>query len=386
MDAAASTTSVLTDPSRQLRLLIDSVRDHALYLLDPDGIVCSWNPGAQRIKGYSAEDVIGTHFGRFYLPADREAGEPQRLLRLASQQGQYASEGWRMRRDGSTFRASIVIEPVVESGELLGFVKITRDITEQWQAQRLLRDAQRALRHTQQFETVGRLSRGLSHEFNNLLTTIGNALDLLSLRVTADARATELLDAAQSATDRGALLTRQLLAFSTGQTLIREPLDLNALLVQWLPDLQRACPPQVVLEASLAPGLPEVSTDAMQLQTALANLVANAVEATLDGGRIQIGTTLEHRLDPDADTALQRGYVTLRVCDEGHGMAADIAERATEPFFTTKDIGKGSGLGLSQVFGFTTQSGGFVDVSTTPGVGTTVSLLLPALEDPAHDR
>ncbi|MGF6417164.1 PAS domain S-box-containing protein [Stenotrophomonas sp. AN71] len=377
---------MLTDPSRQLRLLIDSVRDHALYLLDPDGIVCSWNPGAQRIKGYSAEDVIGTHFGRFYLPADREAGEPQRLLRLASQQGQYASEGWRMRRDGSTFRASIVIEPVVESGELLGFVKITRDITEQWQAQRLLRDAQRALRHTQQFETVGRLSRGLSHEFNNLLTTIGNALDLLSLRVTADARATELLDAAQSATDRGALLTRQLLAFSTGQTLIREPLDLNALLVQWLPDLQRACPPQVVLEASLAPGLPEVSTDAMQLQTALANLVANAVEATLDGGRIQIGTTLEHRLDPDADTALQRGYVTLRVCDEGHGMAADIAERATEPFFTTKDIGKGSGLGLSQVFGFTTQSGGFVDVSTTPGVGTTVSLLLPALEDPAHDR
>jgi len=377
---------VLTDPSRQLRLLIDSVRDHALYLLDPEGIVCSWNPGAQRIKGYAASEVIGTHFGRFYLPAEREAGEPQRLLKLAAQQGQYASEGWRIRRDGSTFRASIVIEPVVEDGELLGFVKITRDITEQWQAQRLLRDAQRALRNTQQFETVGRLSRGLSHEFNNLLTTIGNALDLLSLRVAGDARASELLDAAQTATDRGALLTRQLLAFSTGQTLIREPVDINMLLQQWLPDLQRACPAHVVLEASLAPGLPRVSTDAMQLQTALANLVANAAEATLEGGRILIGTALEHRLDPDADTALQRGYVTLSVCDEGHGMAADIAERATEPFFTTKDIGKGSGLGLSQVFGFTTQSGGFVDVSTTPGVGTTVSLLLPAIEDPAHDR
>ncbi|HIE0125340.1 two-component system sensor histidine kinase NtrB [Stenotrophomonas maltophilia] len=386
MDAAASTTSVLTDPSRQLRLLIDSVRDHALYLLDPEGVVCSWNPGAQRIKGYAASEVIGTHFGRFYLPAERESGEPQRLLRLAAQQGQYASEGWRLRRDGSTFRASIVIEPVVEDGELLGFVKITRDITEQWQAQRLLRDAQRALRHTQQFETVGRLSRGLSHEFNNLLTTIGNALDLLSLRVAGDVRASELLEAAQTATDRGALLTRQLLAFSTGQTLIREPVDINALLQQWLPDLQRGCPAHVVLEASLAPGLPRVSTDAMQLQTALANLVANAAEATLEGGRILIGTALEHRLDPDADTALQRGYVTLSVCDEGHGMAADIAERATEPFFTTKDIGKGSGLGLSQVFGFTTQSGGFVDVSTTPGVGTTVSLLLPATEDPAHDR
>ena len=284
---------MLTDPSRQLRLLIDSVRDHALYLLDPEGIVCSWNPGAERIKGYSADEVVGTHFSRFYLASDREAGEPQRLLRVAAQQGHVASEGWRVRRDGSSFRASVVIEPVVEAGELLGFVKITRDITEQWQAQRLLRDAQRALRNTQQFETVGRLSRGLSHEFNNLLTTIGNALDLLSLRVSGDdARAAELLDAAQAATDRGALLTRQLLAFSTGQTLIREPVDINTLVRQWLPDLQRACPPTVTLDAHLTPGLPQVSTDAMQLQTHLANLVANDVEATTDGGRILIGTAL----------------------------------------------------------------------------------------------
>ncbi|WP_313442780.1 PAS domain S-box protein [Stenotrophomonas sp.] len=377
---------MLTDTSRQLRLLIDSVRDHALYLLDSQGIVCSWNPGAERIKGYRADEVIGTHFSRFYLADEREAGEPQRLLRVAAQQGHVASEGWRVRRDGSSFRASIVIEAVVENGELLGFVKITRDITEHWQAQRLLRDAQRALRQTQQFETVGRLSRGLSHEFNNLLTTIGNALDLLSLRVGSDARAAELLGTAQTATDRGALLTRQLLAFSTGQTLIREPLDINQQISEWLPGLRGACPAGVTLEVALAPGLPLLSTDPLQLQTALANLVANAADATLDGGRVLVATALEHRLDPDADTPLQRRYVTLSVCDEGHGMAPDIAARATEPFFTTKDIGKGSGLGLSQVFGFTTQNGGFVDVSTTPGVGTTVSLLLPAMEDPAHDR
>lgn len=376
---------MLTDTSRQLRLLIDSVRDHALYLLDPHGIVCSWNPGAERIKGYRADEVIGTHFSRFYLADEREAGEPQRLLHLAAQNGHVATEGWRVRRDGSSFRASIVIEAVRENGELLGFVKITRDITEHWQAQRLLRDAQRALRQTQQFETVGRLSRGLSHEFNNLLTTVGNALDLLSMRVGSDARAAELLTTAQAATDRGALLTRQLLAFSTGQTLIRETLDINQQISEWLPGLRSACPPGVTLEAAMAPGLPLLSTDPLQLQTALANLVANAADATLDGGRVLVATALEHRLDPDADTARQRRYVTLSVCDEGHGMAPDIAERATEPFFTTKDIGKGSGLGLSQVFGFTTQSGGFVDVSTTPGVGTTVSLLLPAMEDAAHD-
>jgi len=207
----------------------------------------------------------------------------------------------------------------------------------------------------------------------------------LSLRLGSDARAAELLATAQAATDRGALLTRQLLAFSTGQTLIREPLDINQQISEWLPGLRSACPAGVTVEADLAPGLPLLSTDPLQLQTALANLVANAADATLDGGHVLVATALEYRLDPDADTALQRRYVTLSVCDKGHGMAPDIAERATEPFFTTKDIGKGSGLGLSQVFGFTTQSGGFVDVSTTPGVGTTVSLLLPAMEDPAHD-
>ncbi|MDH0171375.1 ATP-binding protein [Stenotrophomonas sp. GD04145] len=383
MDAPASTRSALTDTSQQLRLLIDSVRDHALYLLDPEGIVCSWNPGAERIKGYAADEVIGTHFGRFYLPADRDAGEPQRLLRLAAQQGHCSAEGWRVRRDRASFRASIVIEPVLENGELLGYVKITRDITEQWQAQRLLRDAQRALRQTQQFETVGRLSRGLSHEFNNLLTTIGNALDLLALRVGSDPRAHELLSTAQTATDRGALLTRQLLAFSTGQTLIREPVDVNELIVESLPGLRRAHASGTLLGTELAHDLPPVCTDALQLQTALANLVANAVEATADGGHVLIATALEHRLDPDGEAGQQRRYVTVSVRDQGRGMPVDVAERATEPFFTTKDIGKGSGLGLSQVFGFTTQSGGFVDVSTTPGVGTTVSLLLPALEEPA---
>jgi signal transduction histidine kinase len=203
----------------------------------------------------------------------------------------------------------------------------------------LLRDAQRALRNTQQFETVGRLSRGLSHEFNNLLTTIGNALDLLSLRVGGDdARAAELLDAAQ-ARPIGALLTRQLLVQHWPDPDPRTTGYQRA-------DTAVAAGPATRLPAHGDAGCPAgarpaaVSTDALQLQTALANLVANAADATLEGGRILIGTALEHRLDPDADSTLQRGYVTLSVCDEGHGMAADIAERATEPFFTTKDIGK----------------------------------------------
>mgnify|MGYP000877297111 FL=1 len=373
--------SVLSDPSRQLRLLIDSVHDHALYLLDCDGIVCSWNPGAQRIKGYTAEEVIGTHFGRFYLQADRDAGAPLRLLEQARQAGRHSTEGWRVRKDGSRFRASIVIEPVIENGTLLGFVKITRDVTENWQAQRLLRDAQRALRQSQKFEGVAQLSRGLAHEFNNLLTTIGNALDLLSVRVGDDPRAGGLLDRAQAASDRGAHLTRQLLAFAAGQTLVGDQVQLSRLIPQWEGMLKRSCHGNVQLQFALDAGLPEVLVDPTQLQAALTNLVINACEAMPEGGRILVAATLEERLDPDAEQPLRRRYVALNVCDDGRGMPPDIAERASEPFFTTKDIGQGSGLGLSQVFGFTTQSGGFVDVSTKPGVGTTVSLLLPATED-----
>lgn len=385
MATALRTETALSDPDQQLRLLIDSVRDHALYLLDPDGIVCSWNPGAQRIKGYTADEVVGTHFGRFYLPEERDAGHPQRLLQLAQANGRHADEGWRVRRDGTRFRASVVIEPVMDGGHLLGFVKITRDVTESWHAQRLLHEAQRALRQTQKFEGVAMLSRGLAHEFNNLLTTIGNALELVALRVGEDARAQELLDNAQSAADRGAHLTRQLLAFAAGQTLVGDRIDLATLIGQWQPQLQRACPPQVQLQFALATDLPAVVVDREQLHTALTNLVVNACEAMPEGGRILVATALEDRLDPDTIPAVRRHYVALNVCDDGRGMPPDVAERASEPFFTTKDIGKGSGLGLSQVFGFTTQSGGFVDVSSKAGIGTTVSLLLPAIEEPAHD-
>ena len=217
-----------TDPHHQLKLLIESVSDHALYLIDTHGIVCSWNPGAERIKGYSAAEVIGTHFSRFHLPGERDAGEPERSLDIASREGRYASEGWRLRRDGNRFRASVVIEPVFEAEVLVGFVKVTRDITESYQAQTLLRDAQRALASTQQFEKVNLLSRGLAHEFNNLLTTIHNALDLIAVRVGEDPGTHRLIGNAQAAADRGALLTRQLLAFGAGQTLVRERINIAA--------------------------------------------------------------------------------------------------------------------------------------------------------------
>lgn len=382
---AVSKLTAQTDTSRQLTLLIESVTDHALYLMDPDGVVCTWNPGAQRIKGYSAEEVIGTHFSRFHCPADRDAGEPERSLSIAASEGRYAGEGWRVRSDGSRFRASVVIEPVYEAEHLVGFVKVTRDITESYQAQALLRDAQRALASTQQFEKVSQLSRGLAHEFNNLLTTIHNALDLIALRCASDETTERLIGNAQAAADRGALLTRQLLAFGAGQTLVRERVTTANWLQPAMAALQQRCLAHHSLSLQLRSDLPDVLLDPGQLEAALSNLVGNACDAMPNGGRICIIGDIERRLDPQADTPTYRNFVAIRVQDEGHGMAPDVAARASEPFFTTKDIGKGSGLGLSQVFGFITQCGGFVDVSSTEGGGTTVSLLLPALEVPAND-
>jgi len=371
---------VLTDTSRQLRLLIDSVRDHALYLLDPQGIVCSWNPGAERIKGYRADEVIGTHFSRFYLADEREAGEPQRLLHLAAQNGHVTSEGWRVRRDGSSFRASIVIEAVRENGELLGFVKITRDITEHWQAQRLLRDAQRALRQTQQFETVGRLSRGLSHEFNNLLTTIISGLDMIELAVSSSRleKVPQYSSIAAASAQRAAALTQRMLAFARKQPLDSRPFDLVARARSLEDLLRRSIGENIELEFELGEEPLVAVADVNQFENVVLNLVINARDAL--GGRGLIRLRAE-ACEVQRENELTSGrYVSLKVIDNGPGIPPELVAKVFEPFFTTKPQGEGTGLGLSMTYGFARQSGGLARIASEPGEGTEVELLLPAGE------
>ena len=384
MVEVVSSVAPLADDSRQLKLLIDHVCDHSIYLLDPDGRICSWNRGGERVNGYTAAEAIGQHVSIFYTAEEQALGVPQQTLARAREHGHLADEGWRVRRNGEQFRASVVIETVRENGDLLGFVKVTQDITERYQAQRLLQDAQRARDHLQRFEGVGRLTRGLAHEFNNLLTTIGNALDLIALRPAADPRTHDLVELAQAAADRGSLLTRQLLAFSSDQTLVREPVRVPQLLDEAWPSLHRACPQSIQMRLELAPALPSIATDGVQLHSALLNLVLNSCEAMPQGGTVTISAQVEQRLAPDLASPTRRRYVAIAVTDEGAGMPPEVAERASEPFFTTKEIGKGSGLGLSQVFGFVSQCDGFVDVQTAPGRGTTVRLLLPAIEEVEH--
>jgi PAS domain S-box-containing protein len=372
----------LKHSEQRFRLLVQGVTDYAIYMLDPQGHVSNWNAGAQRIKGYQRDEIVGQHFSRFYTPEDRAGGLPERALQTAAREGKFENEGWRLRKDGTRFWASVVVDPIYDDrGDLIGFAKITRDITERREAQEALAQAQAALFQSQKMEAVGQLTGGIAHDFNNLLTIIVNNLDLLT-RSATDPRDKRLIDSAQRAADRGAKLTQQLLAFSRRQPLQPELNNPNTMIASFEPVLHRACGEAIDLRLSLGSGLKSVNVDASQFETSLLNLVVNARDAMGAGGTITI-TTANMALSPEEGTARQIGpgdYICVTVRDTGEGMSSDTVSRAFEPFFTTKEIGKGTGLGLSQVYGFVNQSGGHIQIDSVPGEGTTITMLLPAQE------
>jgi len=367
----------LDDEARQFALLIGSVTDYAIYMLDPNGYICSWNPGGERIKGYTDREIVGQHFSRFYTPEDIVKGEPQRGLECARAEGKFEAEGWRLRKDGTRFRASVVIDPIWHEGELIGFAKVTRDVTERYEAMLRLQTAQKSLAQSQKLEAIGKLTLGLAHDFNNLLTVIVNSLDLIGLKNTQDPRTQEWIEAAQRAADRGTLLTRQLLAFARGQNLAPEPHDINELLARSSELYRRACGASIQFSFDLAQSTPSLEVDATQFEAAVLNLVANSRDAMPGGGTITVRTRQATCARPEAPDEGEFEFVVIEVVDNGSGMGAEVVERAAEPFFTTKEVGKGSGLGLSQVYGFAAQSGGFVQLHSEPGAGTKVGMHLP---------
>ncbi|MBJ7574653.1 PAS domain-containing sensor histidine kinase [Luteimonas sp. MC1828] len=371
----------LADEPRQFALLVNSVTDYAIYMLDANGYVRTWNPGGIRIKGYQPEQVIGTHFSRFYTDEEAGAGVPLRNLQTAAAEGRFSAEGWRVRQDGTRFLASVVIDPIWNGSELIGFAKITRDITERFESEQRLQAAQVALMESQKLEAIGLLTLGLAHDFNNLLTVVVNSLDVIGGR-TQDPRITRLLETAMRASDRGVLLTRQLLTFGRGQVLIAEALDLNALIVANRELLGRAATDLMQLTLDLAPALPMVEIDRSQFEAAILNLVSNSRDAMAHGGHIRLSTSLKRAHLPAEAPQQERLFVCTEVADNGCGIATEHQARVFEPFFTTKDVGRGSGLGLSQVFGFASQSGGFTELHSLPDGGTTVSIYLPVCENP----
>ena len=362
----------------ETRLLVQSVTDYGIYMLDPEGNVATWNAGAQRIKGYTAEEIVGQHFSRFYTEEDRAAGEPQRALATAVQEGRFEKEGWRVRRDGTRFWASAVIDPVRgPDGALLGFAKVTRDITERRDAQLELERAREALFQSQKMEAIGQLTGGVAHDFNNLLTAVIGSLELVRKRLPPDEKNLLLIDNAMQAARRGATLTQRMLAFARRQELDPELASVAALVAGMTTLFDHTLGPSIVLDVDCPPSLAPVRVDVNQLEMALLNLVVNARDAMPRGGTIAISAA-EVEAGPASPFPLPAGrYVRLSVRDQGHGMDAATLARATEPFFTTKGVGKGTGLGLSMVHGLAEQLGGGLQLESAPGAGTIASLWIP---------
>src|SRR5579884_2068157 len=223
--------TALRESEQRFRILVQGITDYAIYMLDPQGNITNWNLGGERIKGYSEQDVVGKHFSIFYTEEDRARGEPQRGLEMALREGRFEREGWRVRKDGTRFWANAVIDPVHDAqGRLIGFAKITRDMTERKLAEESLEQTRAALAQSQKMEAIGQLTGGVAHDFNNLLTVVANALDLLADGSRDEAQRRRIIDSAQRAADRGARLTQQLLAFSRRQPLRPEIHNINALI------------------------------------------------------------------------------------------------------------------------------------------------------------
>jgi PAS domain S-box-containing protein len=366
----------------QFKLLVQGVSDYSIYMLDPDGRVTNWNLGAQRITGYRPDEIIGEHFSRFYTDEDREQGAPQTALETAARVGRFEKEGWRVRKDGTQFFAHVVIDAIRDdSGKLIGFAKITRDITEQKETQRALEEARDALFQAQKMEAIGQLTGGLAHDFNNLLAGISGCHQLMESRL-AQGRFKDLdryLSVAQASAKRAAALTHRLLAFSRRQTLDPKPTDVNRLIAGMDELIRRTVGPSIAVETVAAGGLWRTLIDPNQLENAYLNLCINARDAMPDGGRLTVETAnkwLDNQAARERDLPPGQ-YVTLCVSDTGSGMPKDVIERAFDPFFTTKLPGEGTGLGLSMVYGFVRQSGGQARIYSEVGQGTVVCLYLP---------
>jgi PAS domain S-box-containing protein len=381
-DEALTPGQLLPSGDQLFSVLVQGVVDYAIVLLNPEGIVTTWNAGAQQINGYAANDIIGRHFSIFYTPEDRAAGAPGRTLGAAAREGRFEGAGWRVRRDGTRFWASVVVGRILDGdGQLVGFAKITRDLTEQRRAEEELERTRAALAQAQKMEALGQLTGGVAHDFNNLLTVIANALDLLSAPTGDEVRRQRITESARRAAERGARLTQQLLVFSRRQQLRPQAHDINGLIAGFEAVLRRACPEPIAFELRRSRRPVAANIDAPQFENALLNLVVNARDAMVRGGTLVIVTGCE-AIDAEHARAMSDippgDYVTVAVRDSGQGMPPTVMARAFEPFFTTKEIGKGSGLGLSQVYGFVMQSGGHVVIDSAPGSGTTVTLYLPA--------
>ncbi|MES2098661.1 MAG: PAS domain S-box protein [Pseudomonadota bacterium] len=361
----------------QFRLLVQGVTDYAIYMLDPTGMVTNWNAGAERIKGYAPHEVVGTHFSRFYREEDRAAGRPASALAVAAAEGRFESEGWRVRKDGTQFWASVVIDPIRGgTGDIIGFAKITRDVTEKRDASLALERARETLFQAQKLDAIGQLTGGVAHDFNNLLMVVLSSLELLRRHIPDDEKSKRLIDNAVQGAKRGVTLTQRMLAFARRQELEPVVVYVQDVVAGMRDLLERSLGSTIQIVLDFPSRLRPVLIDVNHFELALLNLAVNARDAMPDGGTLTVGARLE-TVDAHVIGLPPGEYVCLSIADTGSGMSEVTLARAMEPFYTTKGVGKGTGLGLPMVHGLAAQLGGQFVLRSTEGVGTQADLWLP---------
>jgi PAS domain S-box-containing protein len=359
----------LREAESRMALMLDNIRDYAMFVMDHRGQIVTWHIGAEHVFGYTAAEMEDELAAPMY---NQNEADFLRLLAEARSLGRAEFEGQCRRRDGAKFIGTTIITPLSgDDDELRGFVGVTRDITEQ-------RDLEQRLRQSQKMDAIGRLAGGIAHDFNNLLTAILGYADWLIQDFEHDPIHLQQLQEIQKAAERAASLTRQLLAFSRQQVLQPLPLNLSRLATDLLPMLRRLIGEHITIVEETETEISAVMGDRSQLEQVVVNLAVNARDAMPRGGTLTIRTSRTW-LDQGAieGDILPGQYAVLEVGDTGVGMDEATKARIFEPFFTTKEFGSGTGLGLATVYGIVKQMGGAVLVESGPGEGTTFRLFFP---------
>jgi PAS domain S-box-containing protein len=340
------TAEELRRSEERFRLLVEGIADYAIYMLDPAGFVSSWNSGAERIKGYQSQEIIGQHFSCFYSDEDLRQGKPAMALRKAAMEGRCEEDGWRVRRDGSRFQANTILTSLRDQrGGLIGFAKITRDMTESRRAEEAIRAAQAELARVVRATTLGELTASIAHEINQPLASIVNNANA-SRRILASPEpdleevSQAVTEIAEAGTRTGEIISRvRALLRKTGPE--RHPLDINQVIHEVLALIPHELEKQhVLLETELEPALPPVLGDRVQLQQVLLNLIMNGIEAMhpiFDRPRVLV-------IRSDA----RESVLEVTVRDSGSGLDPQSVAQIFDTFFTTKASGMGMGLSISR--------------------------------------
>ena len=374
------TKSAFDSAKRHFQIFIEGVADYAIFVLDTSGRVASWNSAAQQIIGYTTEEIVGKHFGIFYRPDERRAGEPNRALELAIQKGKHEVEGWRIRKNGTLFFVHGVVTAIRDdNGNLIGLANVIRDATERRDAQEKLVEAREQLAMSQKMEAIGKLTGGIAHDFNNLLMIIGGSAQ--TFKRLLDPKLPKAIEAIQTAAKRGESLTRQLLTFSRRQHLSPIVVDLNASIRNMRTMIESSLRGNIVYEERIGRELWPVKVDLAELELAIVNIAVNARDAMPNGGTftLTVGNVPANR--GRGDDHASDSFVAMEFNDTGMGIPPNLLSKIFDPFFTTKEVGKGTGLGLSQVYGFAHQAGGTVKAESKLGQGTTIVVFLPACSE-----